>query len=335
MAKRRTRLLLTLMNFHGLLAGNSRYEWQTSLVNRTVNDSGCYQCNTGKRTDLSDYPKVLEQFVYSKNKGINPHALPWHAKVHWQCKVAKDHKWVSTFNRRTGERCPYCLGALASSTNNLTLVPEFKAQFHRKKNGTLNPRKISKSYNEKIWWQCRVSKDHEWQVSPRSRTDRGNITGCPFCLPNAPAVAYSNSAAKRFPKVEKLWHPTKNGQLSPRAVRPFSKEKVWFKCPKNPAHEWQSAVSLVTSSKESGCPYCSHRAFAPDHALSVTHPELAKEWHNKKNGKKTPTNTPYYSKERIWFRCSLDPRHQWSVVLCIRTRNGSGCPFCRGRRASN
>jgi len=98
---------------------NSKHTWQVSLNSRISNDTGCPKCRIGDTIDLRRYPKVLAQFDFKKNKDVDPYKLSIKNKIHWKCKVSKDHLWVSTFNRRKGERCTYCKGSLASSTNNL------------------------------------------------------------------------------------------------------------------------------------------------------------------------------------------------------------------------
>lgn len=50
---------------------------------------------------------------------------------------------------------------------------------------------------------------------------------------------------------------------------------VWWGCGKC-GHEWRATVISRTSGKD-GCPHCCAADFKP---LSVTHPELAAEWHD-------------------------------------------------------
>ncbi|MBW2174586.1 MAG: zinc-ribbon domain-containing protein [Deltaproteobacteria bacterium] len=82
------------------------------------------------------------------------------------------------------------------------------------------------------------------------------------------------------PALSKEWHPTKNGTLTPRDVAPNSHKKTWWICDKG--HEWQAKVQ--SRNKGSGCPYCAGRAVCIDNCLQTINPDLAKEWHPKKNG---------------------------------------------------
>lgn len=61
------------------------------------------------------------------------------------------------------------------------------------------------------------------------------------------------SLAEEYQELAKEWHPTKNGELTPKDITSGSGKKVWWLCSKG--HEWQARVADRTSGK--GCPYCS------------------------------------------------------------------------------
>ena len=65
--------------------------------------------------------------------------------------------------------------------------------------------------------------------------------------------------------------------------------------------------------------------------LSITRPELVSEWHATKNGNRTPENVSAGSHKKVWWRCQIDPSHEWEVSPGSRS-HGSGCPF--GRRGT-
>jgi len=123
--------------------------------------------------------------------------------------------------------------------------PELAKQWHHTKNGNLTPRDVAQFSHRKVWWRC--NKGHEWQAPPRDRS-RGN--GCPYC---SGRYAYGdNCLAILNPDLSKEWHPTKNGDLTPRNVLLGSHNKVWWKCDKG--HEWEATISDRSSGK--GCPEC-------------------------------------------------------------------------------
>ncbi len=64
--------------------------------------------------------------------------------------------------------------------------------------------------------------------------------------------------------------------------------------------------------------------------LSVTHPELAAQWHPTRNGDLTPAGVTAGSGRMVWWQC---PRgHEWDDSPGHRTGRGSGCAVCAGKR---
>ena len=45
------------------------------------------------------------------------------------------------------------------------------------------------------------------------------------------------SLQETHPQVADQWHPTKNGDLTPAEVLPYSRKKVWWRCSKGSDRE--------------------------------------------------------------------------------------------------
>ena len=103
----------------------------------------------------------------------------------------------------------------------------------------------------KAWWQCPEGDDHEWDARI---ADRHRGIGCAIC--SNYKVVKSNSLPTLNPELASEWHPTKNKNLTPRDVKPYSAKKVWWRCKKG--HEWPAVIA--SRSYGSKCPYCSIRA---------------------------------------------------------------------------
>jgi hypothetical protein len=63
--------------------------------------------------------------------------------------------------------------------------------------------------------------------------------------------------------------------------------------------------------------------------LSVTHPEVAREWHPDKNGGLSPDAVTSESQLRVWWRCPEHPEQEWQAVVATRAKGG-GRPACDG-----
>lgn len=65
-------------------------------------------------------------------------------------------------------------------------------------------------------------------------------------------------------------------------------------------------------------------------SLAEEYPELLYEWNYHKNGELFPENVSSRSNRKVWWICSKG--HEWEAVIANRTRRGSGCPYCSGKK---
>ena len=131
-------------------------------------------------------------------------------------------------------------------------VPQLAAQWHPDKNGALRPENVSPNSNRKVWWLCPLG--HAWKATVTSRSREG--AGCPFCAGRKVWPGF-NDLETVEPKVAAQWHPTLNGQLTPRMVTAGSRRKVWWQCPEG--HVWKAVVYSRAGKRKCGCPVCAGR----------------------------------------------------------------------------
>jgi hypothetical protein len=62
--------------------------------------------------------------------------------------------------------------------------------------------------------------------------------------------------------------------------------------------------------------------------LSVSHPEIAIEFHRSKNDGYGAEDFSYASSLKVWWRCSVNKQHEWQAEIANRTLGGHGCPEC-------
>lgn len=66
--------------------------------------------------------------------------------------------------------------------------------------------------------------------------------------------------------------------------------------------------------------------------LSKVRPDLALQWHPSKNKTLSLKDITVGSGKRVWWVCNKN--HEWDAPVNNRARtNGTGCPFCAGKRA--
>ncbi len=280
-----------------------------------------------EKKTVADYPELVAQWHPTKNGDLRPEDVSYgSAKViWWQCLVIPDHEWQSSPNNRTcrDHGCPCCTGRKVVPSNSLpTTHPEIAAQWHKTKNGNLTPSDVVAGSNKKVWWQCSVATDHEWESSPNTRTSQR--TTCPCCLGRR--LVESNCLAITHPELAAQWHPTKNGDLTPYDLTAGNNKKVWWQCSVAADHEWKTSPNNRTSGITTGCPCCSNFKVVPSNCLTTTHPALAAQWHHTKNGNLTPYDVTVGSSRKVWWQCPIATDHEWEVGVNQRKR--FGCPCC-------
>jgi hypothetical protein len=190
-------------------------------------------------------PTLAKEWHTTKNGKLTPRDFVKSSrqKVWWKC--SKGHEWQAMIvGRDKGNNCPYCTGTLPSKENNFKKsYPKLSKEWHLK--NKLTPSEVTPHSQIKVWWKC--DKGHEWESSINTRS-RGY--GCPYCSGAKPCK--DNCLETIAPKLAKEWHPTKNGELTPRDVTKGSMKKVWWKCAEG--HEWQTTVNSRYSG--TGCRKC-------------------------------------------------------------------------------
>ena len=240
------------------------HEWKAMIYSRTGGKS-CPICS-GRKVVRSTclaalYPDIAKQWHPTKNKNITPYDIGpgSRKKVWWKCPKGDDHEWKAVvYQRVNGLGCPICSNQKIVLSNCLATVnPELAKQWHPLKNGTLTPYDIGAGSGKAVWWKCPVGVDHEWKgiISHRNK----NIT-CPICIGRR--VVDSICLESLYPDLSKQWHPTKNGNLTPKDVRPGSTKKIWWICNKGIDHIWRASVKDRTSG--TGCPFCSPATSSPE-----------------------------------------------------------------------
>ena len=212
---------------------------------------------------VSDNARLMAEWDWNKNEGILPTQIGAGSsrRVWWICE--KGHEWESSANNRTsknGAGCPYCSNRkVRVGFNDLASVnPTLASEWHPEMNGNIGPEDVVYGSNKKVWWKCK--KGHQWQAAVATRL-KGH--GCPYC--SGRIATQENNLELKAPWLVGEWHPTKNGDLLPSMISPYSMKKVWWKCKRG--HEWQASVSNRFQGRN--CDQCSSelKSSFPEQAL--------------------------------------------------------------------
>jgi hypothetical protein len=157
------------------------HEW-TALPYARFASPGCPFC-ANKRVSVTNSlattnPDLAAQWHPNENGTLTPADVVAGSprRVWWKCPKGPDHEWNTMLHSRLG--CPFCANKRVSVTNSLaTLFPSLAHQWHPTRNAGLTPDRITAVTGKKIWWRCPFG--HQWQQSPRYRTQRNS--DCPLC----------------------------------------------------------------------------------------------------------------------------------------------------------
>jgi hypothetical protein len=310
------------------------HEWTAKIVHRH-RGLGCPFC-AGKRPSRGHnfavaFPAKAKEWHPIRNGELLPEDVTpgSNAMLWWRC--SRGHEWSASAASRgqADSGCPFCQGdRVAPETSLAALRPHLVREWDAAKNGTLTPHDVVLSAKVRVWWKCPQGPDHEWVASVASRGYAGN--GCPYCA--GQRVSVTNSLAARFPAVAALWHPTRNGEITPHDVVSRSSYKAWWRCPSG--HEWEAFVFSITRPGHGkkgtpptlGCPYCANLYVSPTNSLAARFPKVAREWHPTRNGEVTPRDVVAGSSRPAWWRCAFG--HEWRAKISARTAAGTGCRDC-------
>ena len=131
------------------------------------------------------------------------------------------------------------------------------------------------------------------------------------------------------PKIAKLWHPSKNGSISPENVTSASTYRAWWICPNDSSHEYQRQVTHQV--KRPRCPRCHVKS----RSLAALCPDVAANWHPTLNGSLMPDAISFASNIKVWWKCDKSPDHAHQANPNHKTQKSPrGCPFCAGTKAT-
>jgi len=238
------------------------HEWDAVIGSR--GRCGCpfcaNRCVTTETSLAGLASEIAAQWHPTRNGELTPDSVSTGSgrRVWWRCPVCA-HDWRATPSERVtrGSGCQVC----AWANNRKTYIPltvsypAVAAQWHPVANGEARPEEVTHGSNRRVWWQC--DRGHAWRTGVNHRT-RGSR--CPYCAGKKPSAEHNLAVVR--PELAAQWHPTRNGELAPEDVTPWSQAvNAWWQCP-DCAHEWCTRVAA--RSHGGGCPICGRPQRKPD-----------------------------------------------------------------------
>jgi len=161
------------------------HEWDASISNRARQSKGCPACSkhTPRKGNsiLEQYPELIKQWHPTKNQQLKPENFSYGSaqEIWWQCEDNPEHVWSEAIVFRTKKNSIECKLCKLEANSLEVNFPEVAAEWHPTANGELKPSEISQSSGQKVWWQCSINPEHEWDAQVRNRTT--NQSKCRDC----------------------------------------------------------------------------------------------------------------------------------------------------------
>lgn len=163
------------------------YLSRKKFLNEELYNSLKYQTSTPKRSLQKYYPEIAKQWHPIKNGKLTPNQVPCASpkRFWWICK--KGHEWETSLSSMTNQTriergsngCPYCRNLKVNNENSLaTLNPLVSKLWDYNKN-ELTPNQVTLYSQKKVWWICRINKNHSFQRPIYKQVSA--VNKCPIC----------------------------------------------------------------------------------------------------------------------------------------------------------
>lgn len=177
------------------------------------------------RQVVSENPKLMLQWDFEKNKGLDPSQITGGSekKAWWKC--GHGHSWIARISSRYVSGCPYCTGKKAwPGFNDIpTTHPHIADEWDYEKNSGLKPEDFTAASNKKVWWNCR--RGHSWLAMINKRKCG---RGCPYCAGRKLLVGF-NDLVTTHSLIAVQWDYNKNDDARPEQFMAGSNTRAWWK----------------------------------------------------------------------------------------------------------
>ena len=303
------------------------HRWESTILNRVVNGSGCPYC-TGKKVCkhgnlVTSRPDLAKQWDYERNEKL-PEEYSSHSAqiVHWICEKSSCgcHKWTASISDRNYYGCPYCARKKVCEHDNFKIAfPLLSEEWDYEKN-VKGPENYNCYSGQIVHWICKnnICGCHRWSATISSRV---NGNGCPYCSGMNPCEHVN--LLLHAPKLCEEWDYEKNVK-GPEKYTSHSGQIVHWICKNNicGCHRWMTDIKSRIMGN--GCPYCSGKNTCDHNNLLLWSPKLCEEWNYELN-EKGPENYTTHSSQKINWICQKG--HKWITAIVDRSM-GTGCPKC-------
>jgi len=270
---------------------------------------------------VDHYPVLMLDWDYSKNIGRVKELISTGSSkflVDWKCHIC-GYEWSQKAVNRV-KHISGCKQCYTKADSFPLKYPILFKDWDIDANKDIDPQLLTSGSSKIIHWKCHKC-GYKW-IQPLYVRVKLKST-CKICQ------VEEDLFINTHPHLLEEWDYEKNIGINPGHLTKGSNKKVWWNC-KKCGNSFQADIyrrAIVGS----GCGACRKR-FQTKVPLSITHPELVKEWDYEKNIKYDPCKLTYGSNFKVSWNCKKG--HNYESPICDRVF-GNGCPYCRGLKVDD
>lgn len=306
-----------------------RHSYEQIITNK-INGNTCPYCS-GKKVlkgfnDLATtHPGLIEEWDYKKNK-ITPEEITAgsNKRVHWVCKINKDHKWGAKISNRTSKNktgCPHCSNRGTSFPEQYlyyVLKSKFKEVSNREVIDGLEYDIFIKGINllieyDGIYYHRVLSDRKSKEVE---KEEKAIEKGYGFIR-----VKESNKVKEIKMKDNIIRYKYKNNIEDINEILGLIIEYI------NSKYNFNIGKGIPEDAEQKARELAAKEQY--ENSLEVTHPELCKEWDYEKNKALKPSQVSSGSNIKVYWLCKEG--HSYEQVINSKTF-GLGCPYCSNKK---
>lgn len=307
------------------------HEWYTKINKRTIG-RGCHECKSGTQTSFPEqaifyyikniFIDALNRHVYQVN--VDKYEIDIYIpslKFGIEYDGGKSHK-----NRKNDDEKKN----IALIKNGIKLIriregnlPELSS------NGDVVIVKQIKRNDNELSKVIKIIFEHIANIYKMTnlKLDIDIHRDKFYILDNILKEELENSLEKQNHELAEEWHPSKNGNLKPEHVAPYSNIEVWWKCENG--HEWMATPGERNNNgRKKKCGRCLGIVVSNTNNLALTHPKIARQWHPTKNNEITPDQVLSSSRIRAWWICDCGKEFPMAINYRTQKQKEVCCKDC-------
>lgn len=273
------------------------------------------------------FPYIVEEWDYEKNalgpENYHPRSSK---KVHWICRINKEHRWEASISNRTKPKpngCPHCKNELKTSFPEQAIFYYLSKAFSKCHNRFNILGKEVDIYIEEINLAIeydgiyRHSSDRKIEADKEKekilRKNNVNFLRIKETLNQEQMISLNGNVI--LCKIDGLYKYVDN---MIKSIMDYIEKEFKIKKNINP----DVKKDFISINKQ-------YLSLVKENSFAVCSKELLEEWDSEKNQNISPYVISRGSGKRFWWKCKKN--HSWKTSVLHRT-HGQGCPYCNGSK---